>query len=124
MARSQPAKTAGAQVAPAGAYERFIILPLVVLALAYNAVQLVPATWLPQDPCGVFTGYPSDLFLLLQRKTSVSTQVLREALAPHSGTTAGKLVDKWRAKFGDDALDGLLWRLSSVEGRVRAAPCA
>lgn len=124
MARTQPAKTAGAHVAPAGAYERLIVLPLAVLALAYNVLQLVPTGWLPQDPYGVITGYTSDLFLLLHRKTSVSTQVLREALASRSGTAVGKVADMWRAKFGDDALDALLWRLSSVEGRVRTAQCA
>ena len=86
-----------AAVAPSP-YERMLLLPLVVVAVMYNALQLVPTSWLPSRATAVLSGYESDIFLLLQRPTTLSTLVLREALAPDGRLGRTWIVRSWRAR--------------------------
>ncbi|WFC94739.1 hypothetical protein MBRA1_001373 [Malassezia brasiliensis] len=95
------------------AWDTWVLGPLTAAAAAYHAAALVPSTWLPMSWRA--HGYPSDVFLLLRQRTTISTQVLREALAP--GGALNGLAHAWRIRFGDDALERLIWRWSSVDGR-------
>lgn len=97
----------------ANAYEVWVLAPLTAVAVAYNITQLIPCIWLPQNWNQL--GYPSDLFLLLHQRTTVTTQVLREALTPEGSLSA--LAQTWLERFGGESIDRLLWRLSSVDGR-------
>lgn len=101
----------------ANAYEVWVLAPLTAVAVAYNITQLIPCIWLPQNWNQL--GYPSDLFLLLHQRTTVTTQVLREALTPEGSLSA--LAQTWLERFGGESIDRLLWRLSSVDGRVRGS---
>lgn len=98
------------------AFETFVLAPLVVLGVVYNVVQLVPSVYLPPS---LGLGYASDLFLLWQQRTTVSMQALREAFLPHGALGRMPLVQQWRERFGEEGIERLLWRLSSVDGRVR-----
>lgn len=102
-------------VIPSSAWDTWVLGPLTAAAAAYHAAALVPSAWLPTPWRAL--GYPSDVFLLLRQRTTISTQVLREALAP--GGALGGLAHAWRTRFGEEALERLIWRWSSVDGRVR-----
>ena len=102
-------------VIPPSAWDTWVLGPLTAAAAAYHAAALVPSAWLP-TPWRAH-GYPSDVFLLLRQRTTISTQLLRDALAP-GGALSG-LAHAWRTRFGEEALERLLWRWSSVDGRVR-----
>lgn len=98
------------------AFETYVLAPLVVLGVVYNVVQLIPSAYLPPS---LGLGYASDLFLLWQQRTTVSMQALREAFLPHGALGRTPLVQQWRERFGEEGIERLLWRLSSVDGRVR-----
>ncbi|WFD33092.1 hypothetical protein MSPP1_004149 [Malassezia sp. CBS 17886] len=112
-AHAVPAATARAAVPP---FETWVMAPLVWLAVVYDVASLIPARWLPSR-VAAHCGYRSDLFLTLGAKTTVSTRVLREAFAPSGALARLGVAEAWHALFGEDAVNTLLARLSSVEGR-------
>ena len=103
---------------PLSPFETWIALPILFTACVYNTLQLVPVAALPSSVARVL-GYPSDLFRLARLATTTPTRELREALAPEGWLASASIVRLWRANYGAQAIENLLWRLSSVDGRVR-----
>lgn len=105
---------------PLSPFETWIAFPILFTACVYNALQLVPVALLPPTLARVL-GNPSDLFRLARLATTTPTRELREALAPEGWLASAMIVRLWRADYGVQAIENLLWRLSSVDGRVRVA---
>ena len=86
-------------VIPPSAWDTWVLGPLTAAAAAYHAAALVPSAWLP-TPWRAH-GYPSDVFLLLRQRTTISTQLLRDALAPGGALSglAHAVLEGGRAAF-------------------------
>ena len=112
-ARAPPARSL-----PLSPLETWVVFPLLIRACVYNTLQLVPIASLPPTLARV-VGYPSDVFRLAHLSTTTPTRELREALAPNGWLSSAAIVRLWRATYGEQAIESLLWRLSNVDGRVR-----
>ncbi|WFD20276.1 hypothetical protein MCAP1_002520 [Malassezia caprae] len=97
---------------PLSPFETWIAFPMLFAACVYNTLQLVPVALLPPTLARVL-GYPSDLFRLARLATTTPTRELREALAPAGWMAGTAIVRLWREKHGAQAMENLLWRLSS-----------
>ena len=104
------------------AFEDYIVYPILFVTVFYHIIHFIPSTLLPATFRHAWWGYPSDLFLLSQAPTSVPTLVLRESLKPNGLLGQSTWIAQWRNTFGNDILEQLITRLSSVEGRVRMVP--
>lgn len=92
-----------------------ILSGVTAVAVLYNLFQLIPTNLLLFRSNGI-TGYPSDLFLALQARLVVPTEVIRLALRPGGKLSGVAPFSEWSTKFSD-ALEHFLLRLTSAAGR-------
>ena len=92
-----------------------ILSGVTAVTVMYNLFQLVPTNLLIFRSNGI-TGYPSDLFLALQARLVVPTEVIRMALRPGGKLSGVAPFSEWSTRFGD-ALELFLLRLTSAAGR-------
>ncbi|WFD28090.1 hypothetical protein MNAN1_003096 [Malassezia nana] len=116
MLRWRPAPSVPAAAVPLSPFEVWVALPMLFTACVYHTLELVPVALLPATLSRVM-GYPSDLFRLAHLATTTPTRTLREALAPDGWLSGAAMVRLWRTNYGSQAIENLLWRLSSVDGR-------